>query len=395
MGSPFAPLWGLDPAVAFLNHGSYGATPLAVLEKQRQWRDRMERQPVQFLGRDLRGLLESARTEVADYIRCDPADLGFVPNATTGVNTVLRWLRLEPGDELLTTNHAYGACRNALEATALWTGAKVVVADVPFPLESEDDVVDAILGAVSPRTKVAVLDHVTSPTAMVLPIQRLVLELAARGVETLVDGAHAPGMVEVDVASLGAAWYTGNGHKWLCSPKGAGFLHVRRNLQEGIHPLVISHGATSPLDAKSRFEREFEWVGTLDPTAYLGLSDSIRYIGSVLPGGWPEVRGRNRALALEARDILCGALALPAPCPDSMLGSMATLPLPTPSRGSPAREWQAWDWQRELLARGFELPVLKFPPGSERVVLRVSAQLYNSRDEYVRLAATLEDLLAS
>jgi isopenicillin-N epimerase len=391
MTSEYAHHWDLDPAIAFLNHGSYGATPRAVLAKQQEWRARMERQPVQFLGREARPALDVTRGDVAAFVGCDAADLVFVNNATMGVNTILRWLKLEPGDELLTTNHAYGACKNAMDATANWTGAKVVVADVPFPLEGEQDVVDPILAAVTPRTRVAMLDHVTSPTALVFPIERLVRELAGRGVETLIDGAHAPGMVDLDIRAIAPAWYTGNGHKWLCSPKGAGFLYVRPDLQAATRPLVISHGATQPLDGVTRFQKEFQWTGTQDPTPWLCLSESIHCLGAMLARGWPAVRERNHAMAVEAQTILCEALRIPKPCPEEMLGSMAAIPIPDAARSAPALGWDRLQWHDALLDRGFEVPVSDFPPG--RLTLRVSCQLYNEGDQYVRLAETLSELL--
>ncbi len=393
MTSPLARHWNLDPEVAFLNHGSYGATPRAVLDEQAALRERMERQPVQFLGRDARLLLRHARVDVAAFVGCEPEDLVFVTNATTGVNTVLRWLRLQPGDELLTTNHAYGACKNALDATAAWTGAKVVVAEVPFPLEGERDVIDPILAAVTSRTKVAMLDHVTSPTALVFPIAHIVNELASRGVETIVDGAHVPGMLDLDIAAIGPAWYTGNGHKWMCSPKGAGFLYVRRDLQTSVRPLVISHGATQPLDGVSRFQKEFEWAGTQDYSPWLCLPTSIETVGAMVPGGWDEVRSRNHDLAVEAQGILCEGLGVPAPCPPDMLGSMAAVPMPAAAPGSPADGWDREGWQQALLARGYEVPVSEWPPQSGRWSIRVSCQLYNSRDEYEGLAEVLSEFL--
>jgi isopenicillin-N epimerase len=390
--SPFRERWSLDPAVIFLNHGSFGACPRAVLAAQDRLRARLERQPVQFLVRDLGGLLDAARAELAAFVGADPADLVFVPNATTGVNAVLRSLPLGRGDELLVTDHAYNACRNALGYAAERTGATVVVAAVPFPLSSVGAVVDAVLGHVSAQTRLVLLDHVTSPTGLVFPLGDLVPALSARGVDVLVDGAHAAGMVPLDLGRLGAAYYTGNCHKWLCAPKGAGFLHVRRDRQALVRPLAISHGANAPRTDRSRFRLEFDWTGTIDPSPYLCIPEAIRHLGSLLPGGWDELRARNRALALEARRILAAALGVEPPAPDDMIGALAALPLPD-GTGAPAQSPLYLDpLQDELLARfGIEVPIIPWPAPPRRLI-RVSAQLYNTRAEYERLAAALADL---
>src|SRR5207253_9824078 len=292
MPSDLARFWTLDSAVAFLNHGSFGACPRPVLEAQQRLRERLERQPVRFFVRDLEPLLDDARSALAAFLGADPEGLVFVTNATTAVNAVLRSLALAPGDQLLVTDHAYNACRNALDVVAAAAGARVVVVPVPFPLASADAVVEAVLAQVTPHTRLALLDHVTSPTGLVLPIERIVRELAARGVDTLVDGAHAPGMLPLDIRSIGAAYYAGNLHKRVCEPKGAAFFVVREDRRATVHPAVISHGANSTRTDRSRFHLEFDWIGTIDPTPWLCVSAALRFLPSLVAGGWPGMMRR-------------------------------------------------------------------------------------------------------
>ena len=387
-------LWPLDPSVTFLNHGSFGACPRAVLEEQSRLRDRLEAEPVRFLSRQLEGLLDGAREALGAFVGAPADDLAFVSNATSGVNTVLRSLDLGPDDEVVATDHTYNACRNALNAAGARAGARILVATLPFPVTAPEQVLEGVLARVGPRTRLALVDHVTSPTGLVLPIERLVRELAARGVDALVDGAHAPGMVPLDLRALGAAYYTGNCHKWICAPKGSGFLYVRRDRQKGIRPLVISHGANSPRTDRSRFRLEFDWVGTTDPTAYLTVPEAIRYMGSLLPGGWPALMAHNRATALVARDRLCAALGVPPPAPDSMIGSLAALPVP---EGFPPAgvDGEKDPLHLALFERfGLELPVFTWAALACRI-LRISAQIYNSAADYERLCEALTALRAS
>ena len=411
MPSELAGDWPLDPAITFLNHGSFGSCPRPVLDAQRRWRDRLEAQPVQFLARDLPALLAAARETLGAFVGAAPDDLAFVTNATAAVNSVVRSLRFEPGDELLTDDHEYNATINVLRHVAARDGARVVVARLPFPAASEDDVVAAILAAVTGRTRLALISHVTSPTALVLPIERLVGELAGRGVETLVDGAHAPGMVPLAIDRIGAAWYAGNLHKWVCAPKGAGFLHARRGRQEGIRPSTISHGANQTLGdggPSTRFRAEFDWQGTLDPTPWLAAADAIEFIGGLLDGGWPAVMTRNRRLALRSRDLVAAALRLPTsvPAPDAMIGAMVALPLPATgplaSAGGGSSPLDTDPVQQRLIdAYRIEVPIYPWPvpaaesPDPPRRLIRVSSALHNGPDDAARLAAALEEVAAS
>jgi len=386
--------WALDPEVVFLNHGSFGACPRAVLEEQDRIRLRMERQPVQFFVRDLEGLLDTARAELAAFLHAPSTDIAWVPNATSGVNAVLRSLSLAPGDELLTTDHEYNACRNALEYVAGRTGARVVVARIPFPLADADQAVDAILERAGGRTRLALIDHVTSQTGLVLPIARIVAALAGRGIDTLVDGAHAPGMLDLRLADIGAAYYTGNCHKWLCAPKGAGFLYVHPDRQSEIRPVAISHGANSPRQDRSRFLQEFDWVGTDDPSPMLCVPGAIRFMESLLPGGWPALRAHNRALTLDGRRELGEVLGIDLPSPDTMIGSLAALPLPDGAMEPPKSAMYADPLQDELLRRWrIEVPIIPWPDVPKRLI-RISAQIYNDPTQYRLLAEALRELFA-
>lgn len=399
MPSEFAGHWTLDPRIMFLNHGSFGATPRPVLDAQAAWRARMEREPVAFFVRDLEPALDRAREALAGFIGADPEDLAFVPNATAGVNTVARSVELQPGDEILTTDHAYNAVRNVLDVIAERAGVRVSVVAIPFPGSTPEEAMDLILGSVTPRTRLAVVDHVTSTTALVLPVESIVRALSERGVDTLVDGAHAPGMLDLDVSSIGAAYYTGNGHKWLCAPKGAGFLHVRRDLHPRVRPLAISHGANSPRTDRSRFRLEHDWTGTADPSAYLSMPAAIEFGAGLIDGGWPALRRRNRDVALRGRDLLCSTLGIDAPAPDAMVGSMATVALPTEAGSAPIDDGLSDDALHAALeAQGIQVMVAPWPMrpdgGPWRRVIRVSAAAYVAAEDIERLAHAVPAALA-
>jgi isopenicillin-N epimerase len=390
-------IWVLDPDVTFLNHGSFGSCPRPVLEFQQQLRDRLEAEPVQFLVRELEPLWDAARESLAGFIGAPADELVFVQNATMGVNTILRSLQYGPDDELLVTNQEYNASRNALDVAAERWGAKVVVADIPFPVQTESQIIASILEKVTPRTRLAVIDHVVSQTALVLPLAKIISALKERGVETLIDGAHAPGMIPLNLRDLGATYYTGNCHKWICAPKSVGFLHVPKAKQAQVRPLVISHGANSPRTDRSRFLIEFSWMGTWDPTPCLTVPEALRFMGSLHPQGWPGVMARNHQLALDGRALLAKALRIDLPCPGEMIGSMAALPLsPSPVDPMATSPLYRDALQQSLYAQHrIEVPILTWPtpaPGSslQPRLIRISAQLYNCIEDYQRLAKALD-----
>lgn len=371
--------WTLDPDVTFLNHGSFGACPRPVLAAQERLRAELEREPVRFFSETLEPALDAARAEVARFVGARPEDFVFVRNSTTGVNAALRCQDLKPGDELLVTDHAYEPCRNALDHVASRASATVRVARIPLPIGSPGDVTDRILSAVTPRTRLALIDHVTSQTGLVFPIEEIVRELAARNVETLVDGAHAPGMLDLDVTKIGAAYYAGNFHKWVCAPKGAAMLVVRDDRKTGLHPTVVSRGFVRA-SSRPRLWQEFDWTGTDDPTAFLSVPSAIAFLGGLLPGGWEGVRTHNRSLALRARETLQAALGVPELAPAEMIGSLADVRLPDGS----CVELQ----DRLRVDHRIQVPIFAWPSPPHRLV-RVSAHVYNAPHEYDRLAHAL------
>jgi isopenicillin-N epimerase len=400
MPSEFAAHWMLDPGVAFLNHGSFGATPRPVLDAQAEWRARMEREPVAFFARDLEPALDEARAALGKFVGADPDDLAFVTNATTAINIVARSLRLRPGDEVVVLDHAYGAARNTVADAAAAGGARLVTASLPFPGATPQVARETVMAAVTDRTRLVLLDHVTSSTALVLPVAEIVAELRARGIDALVDGAHAPGMIAVDVEAIGAAYYTGNAHKWLFAPKGSAFLHVRRDRQERVRPIVISHGATSPRTDRTRFRLEHDWTGTLDPTPWLSVPAAIEFGAGLIPGGWDGIRARGHELAIVARNLLCDAIGGRPPAPDGMIGSMAAVPLPLASVDEvpPAGTYDD-PVHSALLSAGIQVAVTQWPQRPTgapwRRVLRVSTPPYVDRTDLERLAVAVGSLHAA
>lgn len=384
--------YALDPALDFLNHGSYGAPAREVLEAQAEIRALMERDPIAFFQRRYPVLLEEVRSELAAFIKADPAGLAFVRNATSGVNAVLGSLAFEPGDEIVVTDHEYNASRNALDRAAHRTGAQVRVVAIPLPLDDETTIVSHILEAVRERTRLVLFDHVTSATGIILPAARIVRELDARGVESLIDGAHAPGMLDLDLQSLGATYYAGNAHKWLGAPKGAGFLVVAQGRRDVLEPGVVSHGWNATEPSRSRFHRLFDWNGTDDPSAVLSIPAAIRFGRGAIDGGWPAIREHNRSLVLEGRRLVAEALDTEPVAPESCIGSLASIPLP-PSEHPADRSLFPLDPDEQHLAREHRIvvPFSAWPAHPERLV-RLSAQLYNDRSQYERLAEALRTM---
>lgn len=356
-----------------------------MLDEQSRLRQVLEADPVRFFTTHYPPLWQDALRALSDFVGADAAGMTFLTNASAGVNTVLRSLALRAGDEILVSDHAYRACRNAIDHACARSGATVAEVRIPFRPGSDDQVVGLFLDAVTARSRLALVETVTSPTALRMPFERLVRELQGVGVEVLVDAAHGPGLVPLDLQSLGAAYVTGNCHKWLCTPKGSGFLHVRADRRQLIQPLAISHGYSAA--AADRFRAEFDWQGTQDPTPWLCIPRAIGHLGSMLPGGWEAVTAHNHGLALKARGLLADALGADALAPASMVTAMvaASLPVLPGSNGGVEPD----PLQQALYDRfGIQAAVSPWPAHRVRY-LRVSAALYNSEGEYRHLADAL------
>ncbi len=390
--SPFVAQWQLDPEVDFLNHGAFGACPTAVLAEQDAWRARLEREPVRFMLNELEPALDRARAAVAAFVGVEPRSLVFVGNATAGVNTVLASLPLRAGDEILVTDHGYNACNNAARYWGGRAGANVTVAEVPVPVREPNDVVRAVLAAVTERTRIAIVDHVTSPTGMVFPVAEIVAALRERGVLSLIDGAHAPGMLPLELDALGADYYAANLHKWCCTPKGCAILVARPERHATLRPLVISHGANTRRTDRPKLWLEFDWVGTIEPSAILSAPRALELLAGLLPGGFPALQAHNHELVCYARRLLLDAVGSEPLCPESMLGSLASVTLRDAAQ-APGFEASPFcePLYAELCARRFQA-LATFWPAAPRRVVRVTAQLYNERAQYQRFAAALAEL---
>ncbi len=397
-GSPLARHWMLDPEVVFLNNGSFGACSRAVMAARAAVLERSEREPIEFLVNDYWAMMDRSRESLGRVVKTAAENIVFLPNATHAVATILANLRLEAGDELIVNAQEYSACLANFERAAERAGARLVYARIPFPALNEEAVVEAVVSVASKRTRLCLLSHVTSPTAIVMPVTKIVKRLRERGVETLVDGAHAPGYCEVDIDGLGAAYYTANCHKWLGSPRGSAFLAVRKDLQATFRPLVLSVFTRKPRTDRSFYNLEFDYVGTQDYSPAICIADAIEHVPSLIDGAWEDVRARNRALALEARDLLCGRLGVEPSVADGMIGAMATIELPEHEperqRGLAARPTRYHDALQDRLVgvHRVQVPVMSLAGADgarPKRMFRISCQLYNSLEQYAYLADAL------
>lgn len=379
--NPFTAQFLIDPRVTFLNHGSFGATPRPVHERYQAWQRELERQPVLFLGRRQTALLREARGALAGFLGAAPEELAYIVNATTGVNIVSRSLPLGPGDEVLMTNHEYGACERAWQFAASRRGFVARTVTLPDPLVDPAAVVEALWAAVTPRTRVIFLSHLTSPTAVILPAEAICARARAEGILTVIDGAHAPGQLALNLNALGVDFYTGNLHKWLCAPKGSAFLYARHDRQHLLEPLVVSWGFAADGPGESRLVDHHEMWGTRDLAAFLATPEAIAFHRDP---AWTQARAGCHALAAEAGRRILALTGQPSHfIGERWFGQLVGVPLP-PQTDVAALKTALYD--RYLI----EVPVLRW---SGRPFIRVSVQGYNTAAEIDLLLTALEDLL--
>jgi len=370
--------WPLDWSFLTVNHGSFGATPRVVLAAQQDWRRRLEAQPTRFMHETLPAGLAAAAARLGAFLGADGKDIGFVDNATSGCNAVLRSLQLAPHDEVLVLSHGYGAVRNTVRFVTQRAGAKMTEAPIPFPRPDAEAIVAAVAAALTDRTRVALIDHITSGSALILPLREIIAACHAAGVPVLVDGAHGPGQVTLDLGALGADWYVGNCHKWLCAPKGSAFLWAAPDRQAELHPLTISHGFGQG------FRAEFDWTGTRDASACLAIPTALDFHQRL---GGTSLLSRNIALAAEGARLLADRLGTEVGTTGPFAGAMGVVRVPVAA--PPTVEW-AQRLRQKLLDARTDAPVHALDGA---IWLRISAHAYNELADYAALATIVADLI--
>jgi len=367
--------------ITFLNHGSYGACPQPVFETYQSWQRELERQPVEFLGRRIRGLLAEARAALAEYLGTAADNVVFMPNVTWAINAVAHALDLQPGDEVLATDLEYGAVDRTWRYYCGQRGVRYINQPIALPVTTAEEFVNQLWSGVTEQTRVISISHITSGTALILPVAEVCRRAREAGILTVIDGAHAPGQIDLNLDDLGADFYGGNCHKWLCAPKGSGFLFARPEHQGSMDPLIISWGYEADNPGASRFLDHFERTGTNDPAAYLSVPAAIAFQRE---HDWPRVRAACHLLAGEARARILALTGLPPLAPDSTEWWQQMCALPLPSLDAQRLKDRLWDDYQ------VEIPVSS---RQNRTLVRVSIQAYNDQEDVNRLVEALAALL--
>ena len=369
----------LDPDITFLNHGSFGACPKTVCDNLQDWQNRVEKEPVQFFETDIFPLLADSRKALGKFLGCEGDDLVYYPNPTHAVNAVARSLKLKAGDEVLGTNHIYGALDFTWQQVCKDTGAEFIKADLPLPINSKDEFLNIFFSYVSNKTRVIFISHITSMTAMIFPVNEIIQFARQRDIITIIDGAHVPGHLPLRLTELDPDIYTGACHKWMCSPKGTSFLYVKKEMQENIHPLIVSWGWESENPSNTKFLDWHEWQGTRDMSAFLTIPEAVKFMDD---NDWPNVSRKCREMVIQTRNQLLNYLNISPPCPDDWLGQMASIPLPF----NDAVEI------KNLLLNKYHIQVPVFT-WEGKVYLRYSIQAYNSESDLEKLLSAIKELL--
>ena len=376
----------IRPGITMLNNGSYGLTPSVVRDAQIELQRRLEEDPVRFFKADLEDYNDDTRHAIGAFTRTNPTHIALVPNGTFAVATVLNNLDLSPGDEILLTDHEYMATFNELSKVCRETGAKVVVAKIPYPEVTPELVVDSIVSKMSDRTRIVLISHITSASALVMPVKRIVAAAKERGILTFLDGAHTPGQIDLNIGDLDPTWYAASCHKWLACPKGTGFIYTSPNQHKGFMPMVLSCRVHESRPERAAFLCDFDYTGTNDYTGNMVIPVAIEHMGAQLPGGWGELRQRNHDLVMRGAKIICDMLGIEQRVPESMLANMVSIPLPGTCEPSNLLGEGLWD--RLYLNHGLQVPVWDLPGVCDRMT-RISAQLFNTIEDYERLGEAL------
>lgn len=373
----------LRPDITFLNHGSFGACPLPVFAEYQRWQRTLEEQPVEFLGRRIDGLLAAAREPLGKFLGTAPDNLVFVPNTTYGINIIAHSFPLEPGDEVLGASHEYGAVERTWTFVCEAKGAHYRSQPIALPVTSAEEIIEQLWQGVTPRTRALVISHITSPTALIFPVAEICRRAAAQGIYTIIDGAHAPGQIDLALDDIGADFYVGNLHKWVCAPKGSAFLYARPDLQPMLQPLVVSWGWRAITPGPSPFQDYFGWTGTSDPAAYLSVPEAITFQQR---HDWSTIRARSHTLATAASQRIGAMTGLSPISPETTdwYSQMRSIPVPRTSPSSEALRQRLWDEYQ------IEIPVMDW--GDHRFV-RISIQAYNTPRDVDRLVTALADIL--
>ncbi|HCT45078.1 MAG TPA: hypothetical protein DF699_07690 [Phycisphaerales bacterium] len=373
--------------LTMLNNGSYGLTPDVVREAQIELQRLLEEDPVRFFKADLEDYCDDTRGAIAAFTRVRGEDIALVPNGTFAVATVLNNLDLSPGDEILVSDHEYMATFNELGKICKATGAKVTVAKIPYPTVTPEQVVESFVAEMTDRTRMVLVSHITSASALVLPVKEIVAAAKQRGIETFLDGAHTPGQIDLDIGDLDPTWYAASCHKWLACPKGTGFIYTSPNRKGGFKPMVLSCRVHETRSDRAPYLCDFDYTGTNDYTGNLVIPVAIEHMGAQLPGGWDALRKRNHDMVIAGAQIVCDMLGIEQQVPESMIGTMVSIPLP--GKCEPSNLLGEGLWDRLYLNHGLQVPVWDLPGVCDRMT-RISAQLYNTLEDFEKLGEALK-----